>query len=181
MNKLEKEKYKDDYYIVDKIDIDRKIHTVQILDKLGRKYAISKEIPKILKDNLLKRKEIRDRSLVIYEDYYLDEKLFVHLFPYGTGGYNSTFLKIMDFSYYIRMRLCSGYTDRFRKDKEYMYFLYDWAKKLQIYRSNFVAHRVKIGVFYENKIHEKEVLTIINMIVDLEVEMRFGGDEICGK
>ena len=61
MNKLEKEKYKDDYYIVDEIDIDRKMHTVQILDKLDRKYAISKEIPEILKDNLLKRKEIRDR------------------------------------------------------------------------------------------------------------------------
>ena len=160
MNKFDKEKYKDDYYIVDEIDIDRKIHTVQILDKLGRKYAILKEIPKILKDNLLKRKEIKDRSLVLYEDYYLEEKLFVHLFPYGTGGYNSTFWKIMDFSHYIRMRLCSGYTDRFRKDKEYIFFLYDWAKKLQIYRNNFIAHRVKIGEFDENKIPEDEVLPI---------------------
>ena len=160
MNKFDKEKYKDDYYIVDEIDIDRKMYTVQILDKLGRKYAISKEIPQILKDNLLKRKEIKDRCLVLYDDYYLEEKLFVHLFPYGTEGYNSTFWKIMDFSHYIRMRLCSGYTDRFRKDKEYIFFLYDWAKKLQIYRNNFIAHRVKIGEFDENKITEDEVLPI---------------------
>ena len=66
----------------------------------------------------------------------------------------------MDFSQYIRTRLCSAYTDRFRKDKEFIFYLYDWAKKLQIYRSNFVAHRVKIGEFDENKIHEKEVLPI---------------------
>ena len=160
IDKLNKEKYKYDYYIVDETDIDRKILRVQILDKVGRKYVITKEIPQILKDNLLKRREIRDRSLVLYDDYYLEEKLFVHLFPYGTGGYNSTFWKIMEFSHYIRMRLCSGYTDRFRKDKEYIFFLYDWAKKLQIYRNNFIAHRVKIGEFNENKIPEDEVLPI---------------------
>ena len=159
-NRINEEKVTDDYYIVDEIDQDRQVHQIQILDKLGRKYAISKEIFKSLKDNLEKRKEINDRWLVLYNDYYLEEKLFVHLFPYGTGGYNSTFCKIMDFSHYIRMRLCSGYTDRFRKDKEYIFFLYDWAKKLQIYRSNFIIHRMMVSEFEESKIPEEELLPI---------------------
>ena len=92
----------DDYYIVDEVDVDRKIHNYQIIEKLGRKYAISKNIFTKLKEyNELKRTINKSiSSLVFYDDPYLEEKLFVHLFPYGIGGYNSTFWKIMDFSNY---------------------------------------------------------------------------------
>ena len=102
INLNNEESLNDDYYIVDEIDVDRKIHNYQIIEKLGRKYAISKDIFAKLKDhNELKRSINKSiSSLVFYDDPYLEEKLFVHLFPYGTGGYNSSFSKIMDFSNY---------------------------------------------------------------------------------
>ena len=57
-NRVNEEKFTDDYYIEDEIDQDRQVHQIQILDKLGRKYAISKEIFKSLKDNLEKKSMI---------------------------------------------------------------------------------------------------------------------------
>ena len=135
----------DDYYIVDEIDVDRKLQTYRVFEILNRKYAYSKEMFGKLQENIKKRKEIRNNWLLFYDDPYLEEKLFVHLFPYGTGGYNSTFSKIMDFSHYVKMRLLWGYTDRFRRDKEYIFFLYDWSKKKQIYLNNHYIQRMKIG------------------------------------
>ena len=143
-NKNNIESITDDYFIVDEIDVDRKIHNYQIIENIGRRYAISKDIFEKLKENKELKIEINKSvsKLVFYDDPYLEEKLFVHLFPFGTGGYNSTFSKIMDFSNYVRMRLMSGYTNRFRKDKEYIFFLFDWAKKRQIYSNNFIYQRV---------------------------------------
>ena len=145
INSSENIQLTDDYYIVDEIDVDRKLQTYRVFEISNRKYAYSKEMFEKLQDNLNKRKENKSSSLLFYDDLYLEEKLFVHLFPYGTGGYNSTYCKIMEFSHYIKMRLLCGYTDRFRKEKDYIFFLYDWAKKKQIYLNNHYIRRMKIG------------------------------------
>ena len=156
------EPYTDDYYVVDEIDLDRKLHNYDIIEKLGRRYAISRDPFGILKENYAKKSEIKARSIIFYDDPYLEEKLFVHLFPYGTGGYNSTFCKIMDFSHYMKMRLLWGYSDRFRKDKEYIFFLYDWSRKKQIYSHNYAVPRLKISDLFENYISGENLLPVKN-------------------
>ena len=52
------------------------------------------------------------------------------------------------------MRLLSGDTDRFRKDKEYIFFLYDWFKKKQIYSNNFINQRLNISTNLNKKINK---------------------------
>ena len=52
------------------------------------------------------------------------------------------------------MRLLSGDTDRFRKDKEYIFFLYDWFKKRQIYSNNFINQRLNISTNLNKKINK---------------------------
>ena len=154
--------YTDDYYVVDEIDLDRHLHSYDIIEKLGRRYAISKDPFDKLKVNYNKKRDIKTKSIIFYNDPFLEEKLFVHLFPYGTGGYNSTFCKIMDFSHYMKMRLLWGYSDRFRKDKEYIFFLHDWSRKRLIYSHNYAVPRLKISDMFENNITGEDLLPIKN-------------------
>ena len=76
------------------------------------------------------------KSIVFYRDPYVEEKLLVHLFIKGVGGYNTTFYKYMPLHQYIKMRLLSGYTDVFRNDKRYILLFYDWIRKKRIHESN---------------------------------------------
>ena len=52
-------------------------------------------MPTVLEEQHNARSDIYKsfKSVIFYNDQYLEEKLFVHLFPSGKGGYNSTFNK----------------------------------------------------------------------------------------
>ena len=85
------------------------------------------------------------KSVIFYNDQYLEEKLFVHLFPSGKGGYNSTFNKWMPLIQYARMRLLAGYTNTYRSDYRYIFFLYDWLIKKMLYSCNHAVNIYKLS------------------------------------
>ena len=128
----------DNYITIYPAEMDREFQENQIIEKLGRKFVLTDDIPNKLKDQRLARSKLYRsfKSVIFYNDEYLEEKLFVHLFPTGTGGYNSTFSKWMPLNQYARMRLLSGYTDKFRSDNRYIFFLFDWIRKKRIYNCN---------------------------------------------
>ena len=137
----------DDYILIQPINADKEFRDQQIIEVLGREFVFTDKIPESI---LKKREQFSDlnnsyKSIVFYRDPYVEEKLFVHLFPKGVGGYNSTFYKYMPLNHYIKMRLLSGYTDVFRNDKRYILFFYDWIRKKRIHESNnwVKIHRLK--------------------------------------
>lgn len=70
-------------------------------------------------------------------DIYLEEKLFPQLFPFGIGGYlSSNMLRSsnMGFSNYCRNRLLSV-QPKFRRDKDYIFFLLIIKEVLEMKRS----------------------------------------------
>ena len=99
INKSENIQLTDDYYTVDEIDVDKKLQAYRVFEISNRKYAYLKEMFVKLQENI-KKKENKGSSLLFYDDPYLEKKLFVHLFSYGTGEYNSTYCKIIKFSHY---------------------------------------------------------------------------------
>ena len=127
-----------DYILIEPINVDRQFRDQQIIEVLGCKFIFTNEIPKGIIKNNNEYKEFykSNKSVIFYRDPFLEEKLFVHLFPKGVGGYNSTFYKYMPLNQYIKMRLLSGYTDAFRNDKRYILFFYDWIRKKRINDSN---------------------------------------------
>ena len=86
-----------DYILIDPNNIDREYQEYQIIEKLGRRFIFSKDMPDNIKDQRDARSSIYRtfKSVVFYNEQYLEEKLFVHFFPTGRGGFNSTFSKCM--------------------------------------------------------------------------------------
>ena len=128
----------EDYIVIEPVNADRKFRDQQVIEVLGRHFIFTNKIPEGI---VKQREEFKDffksnKSIVFYRDPYIEEKLSVHLFPKGVGGYNSTFYKYMPLNQYIKMRLLSGYTDVFRSDKRYILFFYDWIRKKRINDSN---------------------------------------------
>ena len=100
----------DDYILIQPINADKEFRDQRIIEVLGREFVFTNKIPESI---LKQREQFSDlnnsyKSIVFYRDPYVEEKLFVHLFPKGVGGYNSTFYKYMPLNQYIKMRLLSG-------------------------------------------------------------------------
>ena len=51
----------------------------------------------------------------------------------------------MPLNQYARMRLLWGYTDKFRSDNQYIFFLYDWIRKKRIYNDNNAVNFYKLN------------------------------------
>ena len=137
----------DDYILIQPINADKEFRDQQIIEVLGREFVFTNKIPESIRKQREQFSDLNNsyKSIVFYRDPYVEEKLFVHLFPKGVGGYNSTFYKYMPLNQYIKMRLLSGYTDAFRNDKRYILFFYDWIRKKRIHESNNCVkiHRLK--------------------------------------
>ena len=100
-----------DYIVIEPINVDREFRDQQVIEVLGRQFLFTNEIPNgIVKE----REEFKDfinsnKSIVFYRDPYIEEKLFVYLFPKGVGEYNSTFYKYMPIyqnASFIRLYRC---------------------------------------------------------------------------
>ena len=78
-----------DYILIDPNNIDRDFQEHQIVEKLGKRFVFTKNIPRNIEEQRTIRSNIFKsfKSVVFYNDQYLEEKLFVHLFPTGTGGF----------------------------------------------------------------------------------------------
>ena len=71
----------------------------------------------------------------------IEEKCFPHLFPYGTGGYVSSYMgKGVAFSNYIKNRL-NGVDRQFANDYTYVTFLFHVKEALEIKRSRVTYFR----------------------------------------
>ena len=74
-----------------------------------------------------------------FSDFYLCAKIFVHLYPYGLGSYveykNMKFT-LMDYSVFRLLNL----DDRWRKDKDFAFYLCDrvWRKRIYDFNQNTV-------------------------------------------
>ena len=69
------------------------------------------------------------------------EQLFPHLYPHGTGGYNyrcssgDDNTRVITLGIYVKMRLLHV-DPRWRHDKLWMFFAYDWVMKTRIIQYN---------------------------------------------
>ena len=136
----------DNYIIINPDVIDREFQENEVIEKIGKQFLFKRDMPyKIEEQNDARSKLYKSfKSVIFYNDQYLEEKLFVHLFPSGVGGFNSTFSKCMPLNQYARMRLLAAYTDKFRTDNRYIFFLYDWLRKKRIYQVNNGVNIVKL-------------------------------------
>jgi hypothetical protein len=135
---------------------------------MGRYLRTFHNIDKNYKLYELKRKDVipprekriefqkENKSLLWFSDEFLEECLFVSRFPYGTGGYNSTYNKSMTLQNYAKMRLDSAVTDKFRRDYWYVFFINDWITKEKLYVENRFASMAQIGDYYYKTELEKE-------------------------
>jgi hypothetical protein len=97
---------------MDKEFMGRYLRTFRNVDKNYKLYELLEKdvIPERAKRTEFQKKH---NSLLWFSDEYLEECLFVALFPYGTGGYNSTYRHAMTLQNYGKMRLNSAVTDKF--------------------------------------------------------------------
>ena len=71
----------------------------------------------------------------------IEEYCFTHLFPFGVGGYVSSYaLKGVSFVNYIKMRL-NGIDRRYASDHSYITFLFQVKEALEIKRSRVTYFR----------------------------------------
>ena len=71
----------------------------------------------------------------------IEERCFTHLFPFGVGGYLSSYaLKGVSFTNYIKMRL-NGIDRRYASDHSYITFLFQVKEALEIKRSRVMYFR----------------------------------------
>ena len=121
----------DNYIVINPDVIDREFQENEVIEKIGKQFLFKKDIPyKIDEQNEAWSKLYKSfKSVIFYNDQYLEEKLFVQLFPTGVGGFNSTFSKCMTLIQYAKICLLAAYTDKFRTDNRYIFFLYDWLRK----------------------------------------------------
>ena len=136
----------DNYIVINPDVIDREFQENEAIEKIGKQFLFKKDMPYTIETQNEARSKLYKsfKSVIFYNDQYLEEKLFVHLFPTGTGGFNSTFSKCMPLIQYARMRLLAAYTDKFRTDNKYILFLYDWLRKKRIYQVNNGVNIIKL-------------------------------------
>jgi hypothetical protein len=148
-DKLDKNDY---YFYVSCEDVlkeykGRYLRTFEDIDERYRLYMIKKGKPKPSDAERFKFQKDHN-SLLWFADEYLEESLFVALFPYGEGGYNSTYKKTMSLHNYWKMRFNSGITDKFRRSYFYTFYMHDWILKDQIYNYNKNVNFWKLKDFY---------------------------------
>ena len=136
----------DNYIVINPDIIDREFQENEVIEKIGKQFLFKKDMSNTIESqNEARSKLYKSFKIVIfYNDQYLEKKTFYHLFPTGVGGFNSTFSKCMLLIQYVRMRLLAAYTDKFRIDNRYIFFLNDWLRKKRIYQVNNGVNIVKL-------------------------------------
>ena len=66
------------------------------------------------------------KELVQFLDLFLKEKLFVNLFSSNWWGYNSKYRDTFNLENYAIYRLLCSFTDRFRNNSKYIFFINQW-------------------------------------------------------
>ena len=77
----------------------------------------------------------------------IKEKLFPHLYPFGRGGFDMTLrsssVKVVTHGQYAKIRLMHA-DPRWRHDKVWPFFAYDWVMKFRILMYNMKCPRIAI-------------------------------------
>ena len=83
-------------------------------------------------------------------DPQLEQKLFPHLYPHGTGRYNyrcssgDDNTRVITLGMYVKMRLLHV-DHRWRHDKLWMFFAYDWVMKNRIIQYNLKCPKTTVA------------------------------------
>ena len=72
--------------------------------------------------------QTNSKELVQFSALFLEEKQFVNLFSSNWWGYNSKYRDTFNLENYAIYRLLCSFTDRFRNNSKYIFFINQWIK-----------------------------------------------------